>query len=112
MMRILVGLALVGACHKEPMFNPAKEDSAVLTIKKLASSAFREWSRAHPGSPCPARIDELAPYVEGKVVQDPWGHPYRLYCGASLPAGIDAAIAVASDGSDGQPNTADDVRSW
>ena len=111
MMRVLVGLVvLVGACHN-PMFDPAKEDTAVMTIKKLASSAFSEWGRAHPDKACPDVIDELAQYVEGRV-KDPWGHPYRMYCGASLPAGIEARFAVASDGPDGKQGTDDDVRSW
>ncbi len=108
MMRVLVGLVvLVGACHN-PMFDPAKEDTAVTTIKKLAGSAFSEWSRAHPDKPCPDGIDELA----GGKSKDPWGRPYRIYCGATLPSGVDAKLAVASDGPDGKPGTDDDVRSW
>ena len=110
-MRVLVGLVVLAACHN-PMFDPAKEDTAVTTIKKLASSAFSEWGRAHPGAPCPGGIEDLMPYAGGKSVNDPWGHPYRMYCGAGLPRGVEGALAVASDGPDGKPGTDDDVRSW
>ena len=112
-MRALVGLVFgLSACHREPMFNPAKEDTAILTVKKLALDAFRAWDRAHPDRPCPDRIDELVQYTDGKSIDDPWGHPYRLYCGASLPAGVQARLAVTSDGADGRQDTDDDVRSW
>jgi hypothetical protein len=111
-MRVLVGLVvLAGACHN-PMFDPAKEDTAVTTVKKLAASAFSEWGRAHPDKPCPDGIEELVQYAGGKVAKDPWGHPYRMYCGEGLPSGVEGKLAVASDGPDGKPGTDDDVRSW
>jgi hypothetical protein len=112
-MRILVGLVLLlAACRKEPMFNAAKEDTAVLAVKAFVSEGFPAWRRTHPETACPDGIEDLVPYTRGKGVKDPWGHGYRMYCGAGLPGGLDGKLAVVSDGPDGKPGTDDDVRSW
>ena len=79
--------------------------------QQLASSAFSDWGRAHPDKPCPDGIDELVQYAGGKAAKDPWGHPYRMYCGDGLPRGVEAKLAVVSDGPDGKPGTDDDMRS-
>jgi hypothetical protein len=51
------------------------------------------------------------PYISNPPAADPWGHPYRMACGANLPPGA-KYIAVWSVGPDGQTGTADDVTSW
>ena len=79
------------------------------TVEKYVYEAFVQWSATHPDKACPAKIDELYEYVGKDQRIDPWGHAYRMSCGANLPKGV-RLIAVASSGPDGKPDTDDDVR--
>ena len=92
-----------------PAPKPAEEEAG-LDLQILVNEAFPLWAIANPDKPCPASIEELREHTSRGVV-DPWGHPYRVLCGATLPAGAQY-FAIASDGADGKPGTADDVRSW
>ncbi len=42
---------------------------------------------------------------------DPWGHEYKLLCGAALPKAA-TGIGVMSVGRDGTAGTKDDIESW
>jgi hypothetical protein len=93
-------------------FTKTKEDVAQLDVKKFAYEAFGEWSQAHPDKACPDKIEDLSTYMDTKSTNDPWGHPYRMFCGQNLPAGAKGGLAVMSFGPDGQDGTADDIKSW
>ncbi len=88
----------------------SKADQAKNELTRLSQEAFPLWSLANPDAACPANLDALLAYV-AFTGDDPWGHRYRLFCGATLPAGA-KDLAASSDGPDGKPDTADDVRSW
>lgn len=92
-----------------PAPKPA-EEQAELDLQILVNEAFPLWAIANPDKPCPSSIADLREHTPRGVV-DPWGHPYRVLCGATLPAGA-KYFAIASDGPDGKPGTPDDVRSW
>jgi Type II secretion system (T2SS), protein G len=101
-------VALAGCGSKEVM---DKRDIAKIMTHKLADEAYPSWAMAHPDKACPDKIDELAEYVSDKnVLVDPWGHPYRFYCGASGPP--NKGVGAMSFGPDGQEGTVDDVKSW
>lgn len=101
---------LEAALALKPMPTPTQNQLAKLELTKLAMEAFPQWAMAHPDRACPGGIEELREYALVKAT-DPWGHPYRLSCGAKLPPGA-KGIAVSSDGPDGQPDTEDDLKSW
>lgn len=88
-----------------------KADVARATVTKYAGEAFPLWAMDHADRACPATLTELARQVAIRDERDPWGHPYRMYCGATLPPGA-LGIGIASDGPDGMDWTADDVKSW
>jgi hypothetical protein len=85
---------------------------AQMTVKKYAYEAFGGWSQAHPDKACPDKLEDLGQYMSTHDTHDPWGHPYRMFCGQNLPAGAKGGLAVASDGPDGRDGTADDIKSW
>ena len=87
------------------------DELTTLTVKKLSNEAFGMWAQNHLSASCPTTIDELFEYMGEVSRKDPWGHPYRMRCGAELPAGA-KSIAISSDGPDGKPDTADDLKSW
>jgi len=87
------------------------DDVARLTVKQLAHEAYPMWSSKHPDAACPATIADLEPFMQSPGTQDPWGHPYKIYCGQNLPAGA-KIIAIVSVGPDGVEGTADDIKSW
>jgi hypothetical protein len=80
-------------------------------VQQYAFEAYPQWAVANPSKACPASIAELNEYTTRKDDLDPWGHPYKLMCGPTLPPGA-KGVAVASAGPDGQFDTGDDVRSW
>src|SRR3569623_486649 len=94
------------------MFSRSKVDVAQLNVKKYAFEAFGEWSQAHPDKACPDKLEDLNAYMDSKDVTDPWGHPYRMYCGQALPAGAKGGLAVLSAGEDGREGTEDAIKSW
>jgi type II secretion system (T2SS) protein G len=93
-------------------FRRSKQDVAQMAVKKYAFEAFGEWSYAHPDKACPDKLDDLTQYMATEDANDPWGRPYIMFCGQNLPAGAKGGLAVMSTGSDGQQNTADDIKSW
>jgi hypothetical protein len=88
------------------------DDAAGLVVKKYAYEAFGEWSQAHPDKACPDKLEDLAQYMDTRDINDPWGHPYRMFCGQNLPAGAKGGLAVMSSGPDGREGTDDDIKSW
>jgi hypothetical protein len=89
-------------------------DSAAIAkraVENYAFEAYPMWAAAHPDTACPATLAELREYTSNKDDNDPWGHPYKMMCGASLPMGAHG-LAIASAGPDGAFDTADDIRSW
>ena len=115
-MIVLAILALVMGLVVGPrvmrMFSKSKTDIAQLTVKKFAYEAFGEWSQAHPDKACPDKLEDLSQYMDSKDTKDPWGNPYKLFCGQNLPAGAKGGLAVMSSGPDGKDGTEDDVKSW
>lgn len=101
--------AMAGKLGSFPKNSPS--DLARLEAQKLAFEAFPQWAMAHPDKACPERLEDLLEYVSARDTQDPWGKPFRMLCGASLPPGA-KGIAILSDGQDGKPDTADDIKSW
>lgn len=91
----------------------AQRADAELTVQNYANDAYPQWSAAHPDKACPDSISELDQYLgqAGAHGRDPWGHSYKMFCGANLPAGA-RGLAVMSLGPDGQEGTADDIKSW
>jgi prepilin-type N-terminal cleavage/methylation domain-containing protein len=91
-------------------FNESKEDTQRAVVKQWAD-AYVMWARRNTG--CPKSLDDLAQYVNKKDTNDVWGRPLQFFCGDSLPATARSlGFAVMSVGQDGQPNTADDLKSW
>lgn len=81
-------------------------------VQQYASKAYPAWVVAHPGQVCPNRLEDLSGYMGARGAGiDPWGRPYKMMCGATLPPGA-TGIAVMSLGSDGKPGTDDDIESW
>jgi|HubBroStandDraft_6_1064221.scaffolds.fasta_scaffold917996_2 hypothetical protein len=80
-------------------------------VQQYAFEAYPMWAAAHPDQACPTTLAELREYTSDKDDNDPWGHPYKMMCGPSLPAGVHG-VAIASAGPDGMFDTADDIRSW
>jgi general secretion pathway protein G len=119
LLEIMIGLAilalvmgLVVGPRVMRMFSKSKDDIAGLTVKKYAYEAFGEWSQAHPDKACPEKLEDLSQYMDSKDVKDPWGNPYKMFCGQNLPAGAKGGLAVMSSGPDGKDGTEDDIKSW
>jgi len=93
-------------------FHESKVRIAKIGVDRLVQEAYPQWQLAHDDKPCPDSLAELARYIGINDLSDPWGTPYKFFCGANLPAGVKTGIAVASFGADRQENTDDDVRSW
>lgn len=88
-----------------------KANMTKLTMSTYVSAAFPMWKYAHRGRACPGDISELKEYLAGTELNDLWGRPVKMLCGASLPAGV-TGIAFLSRGEDGEEGTADDIKSW
>ena len=114
-MIVLAILALIMGLVVGPkvmkMFASSKVDIARATVKKYAFEAYPSWSAAHPDKSCPDKLEDLNEYMNNKDIKDPWGNPYKMFCGANLPAGA-KGLAVESSGEDGKDGTSDDVKSW
>lgn len=82
----------------------SKADIAKVNVTAYALEAYPEWRMDHPETLCPARLDELNEYTNNKNVRDVWGGLYEMSCS-------EAGMVVWSAGEDGQPGTADDIRS-
>jgi hypothetical protein len=84
---------------------------ATIAVTTYAFEAYPQWTMDHPDKACPGALAELREFTSFDSDLDPWGHPYRLMCGSSLPPSA-KGVAIQSAGPDGQFDTADDVRSW
>jgi len=89
----------------------SKAEIAKIAVMKYVGEAFPSWAAAHPDKACPASLDELNEYLAEVATKDPWGQPYRMFCGAGLPPGV-KGLAVTSAGEDGNDGTPDDIKSW
>lgn len=115
MRHTLLIVALVACSDRSPAVTSGKP-SVQSVVDEIATDFIARWAVKHPDRRCPAGIVEVLAAV-GKhgdpgYAQDPWGRPYRVLCGASLPAGVKQAIGIVSAGEDGREGTADDVVSW
>ena len=114
-MIVLAILALVMGLLIGPrvmkLFGESKVDIARLTVHKFADEAFPMWTRNHSDKGCPDKLEDLSEYMDKKDTKDPWGNPYKMFCGQNLPAGA-KGLAVMSAGEDGKEGTPDDVKSW
>ncbi len=81
------------------------------TVYAYVDDAFPKWSLNHFGKACPDKLDDLSFYLHHSTRTDPWGHPYKLVCGESMPPGPEH-VGVMSLGPDGREGTADDIHSW
>lgn len=81
------------------------------TVGKYANEAFPQWQMNNPKRTCPISLVELNDYMNNADGRDPWGTPYIMLCGATLPAGA-RGIAVLSFGPDRKYGTVDDIHSW
>lgn len=107
---------VLAACNGDKA--PARADDAERLklvnriVRDYAFEGYPMWSAAHAEKACPDKLEEIVAFVDRhKELDDPWGHRYNMFCGKNLPAGA-KGLAVTSNGPDGQPNTADDIRSW
>ncbi len=87
-----------------------RRDHARALVRQVAFEAFPIWAtRPSNAGTCPAP-SQLAEYLGRRDLRDPWGRDLVVAC-SDLPPGA-AGIAVSSNGADGKPGTADDIRSW
>ncbi|MCX5742573.1 MAG: hypothetical protein NT062_08760 [Proteobacteria bacterium] len=92
-------------------FQESRAHTAQVTAKKFAFEAYPMWSMEHPARACPDQLAELYANAGSKDGKDPWGVPYRMRCGADMPAGV-RGLAIQSAGPDGKFDDADDIKSW
>jgi general secretion pathway protein G len=115
-MIVLAILALVMGLLVGPrvmkLFGESKVDVAKMAIQDMTNTAFPMWTRSHGDKGCPDRLEDLSDYMNKKDAKDPWGNPYKMYCGQNLPPGAKGGFAVSSSGEDGKEGTADDLKSW
>jgi hypothetical protein len=112
-MRKILIVVWVAACGNGKASADTTEMSktAKIIVQKYAFEAYPSWSAAHPDKACPKELAELNEYMNNKDIKDPWGHDYKMFCGANVPAGA-KGLAVISFGPDGKEGTADDLASW
>lgn len=96
---------------EDARFTASQIDATKIKISKYAFEAFPEWSAAHPDKACPDKLADLSEYMNGDDMNDAWGRPLKMLCGASLPPGA-RGLGVMSVGEDGKEGTADDLKSW
>jgi general secretion pathway protein G len=114
-MIVLAILALVMGLVVGPRvmkaFSKSKVDIAGLASRKFATEAYPLWQTNHPGKTCPERLDELNEWADSKDGKDPWGTPFKMFCGPDAPAGS-KGFGVMSAGEDMKEGTPDDIKSW
>jgi hypothetical protein len=79
-----------------------------IKAQKYVEEAYPAWLKAHPGKDCPRKLIELNEYMDDKDVNDAWGRPMRMTCGADLPSGA-KGFKVVSYGRDGE-RSEDDIK--
>jgi hypothetical protein len=82
---------------------PPDPHTALVAQIEAALHRVPEWTRTHPGAPCP----DLAALGMSDV--DPWGHKIELTC-TDQP--VDQIMGAISAGADGIRGNLDDVKSW
>jgi general secretion pathway protein G len=94
-------------------FHDAQRQTAHAATRQL-ESAYTTWRLSNQAE-CPASLtdlnDELGHRAQQKL-EDPWGHPYVMKCGDSLPHGCEHRFCVYSLGADGKEGSDDDIKSW
>ena len=115
-MIVLAILALVMGLVVGPrvmrMFASSKVDIAKATAKKYAYEAYGQWAQAHPSKACPEKMEDLSEFMNSSDSKDPWGEPYKMYCGSSAPAGVKGGVGIQSNGPDMKEGNEDDIKSW
>jgi general secretion pathway protein G len=92
-------------------FKQAKVKTTNMKLKMCAYQAYPSWTASHPDSDCPASLADLTPYLNNEDLNDAWGTPLTMVCGAKAPAQA-RGFGVISAGEDHQPGTPDDLHSW
>ena len=114
-MIVLAILALVMGLVVGPrvmkMFASSKVEIAKAEMKKIAHEAYPQWSAANPSKGCPEKLEDLSEFTNKKDMKDPWGQPYKMFCGPTLPPGA-KGLGIQSAGEDSKENTTDDLKSW
>ena len=115
-MIVLAILALVMGLLVGPrvmkLFGESKEEVAKLAETDMVNTAFPAWATRHGDKGCPDKLEDLSDYMNKKDTKDPWGNPYKMFCGQNLPPGAKGGFAVSSAGPDGKEGTSDDIKSW
>ena len=115
-MIVLAILALVMGLVVGPrvmkLFGKSKVSIAWITANKMANEAFGDWAQSHPSKACPDSIEDLAKNMNSEDTKDPWDHPFKMFCGQTMPPGAKGGVAIVSAGKDGKFDTADDIKSW
>lgn len=84
--------------------------SAARLTMQLAYEVYPRWRRATNKS-CPTDVADLLGGSPRQSVEDPWGNPPILVCGARAPREANG-FGVISAAADGRFGTADDIASW
>lgn len=100
---LLVSTYLMAPRHRMGCVE-SKADIARATVKKYALEAYPLWRVQHPNAVCPERLEDLNEYMNNKTIRDEWDGVYEMSCS-------DFGILVWTAAEDGQPGTADDIRS-
>jgi prepilin-type N-terminal cleavage/methylation domain-containing protein len=122
MLEIMIVIAILGLVmglvvvpKVMDLFSSSKVDIAKLAVDEYANKDFGLWASAHPDKTCPDSLLDVLQHI-GKTaddMKDPWDTPYKMLCGANMPAGVSkSGIAVYSFGPDKTENTTDDIKSW
>jgi prepilin-type N-terminal cleavage/methylation domain-containing protein len=114
-MIVLAILALVMTLLVGPKVLNALRDSRAKTTKikltQYVNEAFPQWAASHPDKGCPDKLTDLNEYMNSSDINDAWGRPIKMMCGATLPAGV-KGLAAQSMGEDGKDGSEDDIKSW
>ena len=119
LLEIMIVLAIIGLVMGVVIgpivmdqYRAAQRQTAESEAKSLALQAYGRWLLQHQSKTCPQDIRELAEYANDGNVDDPWGRPYIMHCGADGPAELDGKLGIVSRGADGESGTDDDIYSW
>lgn len=104
-MGLLVGPKVMAA------FGSSKVKTTKIKLTQYANEAYPQWSANHPDKACPDKLADLNENMNSKDINDSWGRPIKMVCGANLPPGV-KGLGVMSMGEDGKEGTEDDLKSW
>jgi general secretion pathway protein G len=104
-MGLLVGPKVMAA------FGSSKIKTTKIKLQQYANEAYPQWSANHPDKACPEKLSDLNENMNSKDINDSWGRPIKLLCGANMPAGV-KGLGVVSGGEDLKDGTEDDLKSW